>query len=729
MKRLLVCAVAFGCGGAYSTDVVPGLPGDGSANVASPREPGAKGKRDPWAGREDLISTPGATQAQLVPLPPIDRFVLANGLRVVLVRAPAGAVSVQLGVKAGERDAPRDKVGIATLTAAVLSHGARGRDVKALEDAADLAGVTFGASASYEATRVSCLGGSAGLKSCLQLVADMAAAPTFAAKELTSVQTELAGSARQQRQDGAVLAGVHFLQLLWGDDNPRGWPMSEASLSGISRAEVVAWHKARFRPANAVLVVSADVDPAKLKRDADAAFRGWAKGAAVKTTDIAEPKTGGIQIRLVDRAGTTAHVRVGQLGIARNAPDFFAAIAINEVLGAGPGSRLSRVLPGGNASSTLDRHTDRGSLLAGAGAKPELAVATAKALLTQIRKLKEDGPSQAELDRALSALIGEYLVQLESPRAIADTLLSAELSGLDETYVRDYPLALGKVSRDAAIKAARDRLDPGNVAIVIVGPADKIERQLADAGWTYKKVAATDPIGPYETESSQSSSKDAIAVLDKALEAKGGFDRLAKVKTFVWEGNAKLTIGGQTAPASVVKTFVIPDKLRLDMAINGGQLKASTVFDGANGWASQQPQGQAAQVVALPKGEVELGRGQIWRDNDFILLRHKAEGARARKLDDRKVGAAPHHAIEITSKDGKQAVVLLIDKKTHMVAGMDFTEQGLEVKERYARYKKVDGIQVAQERSTDSDQLKLEVAMTKASFETKVDPSTFAKPK
>jgi hypothetical protein len=384
---------------------------------------------------------------------------------------------------------------------------------------------------------------------------------------------------------------------------------------------------------------------------------------------------------------------------------------------------------GGTAWSSFDRNADRGAFLAGATAKPVNAVTTARALIAEINRMSDEGPSEAELARAISGLAGQYLVKMDSPAAIAEALLAGEVHGFDESYVRDYALQLGKVTRETAAAAARARLDPSNVAVVIVGPADVIEPKLAEAGWVYEKFSPGDPIGTFEKDRFKVGQKDATALLDKALEAKGGFERLSKVKTFTWEGTAKLTIGAQKAPAKVEKAFVVPDKLRLDMDINGGQLEATTVFDGATGWAQQRPKGQAAQAVNLPKAEVELGQAQMWRDQDFVLLRHKVEGARARTLADRTVHGAAHHAIEVTSKDGKIAVVLLLDKKTFLLAGMDFTEQGLAVKERYSDYKTVGGIQVAHKRSTDSDQLKLETEMSKAAFDIKVDPARFKRPK
>ncbi len=668
--RLYVLALwAVGCGGSYSTGVVPGLPGDGTANLTAPADrSGAGSKDDPWAGRDDLVAAPAATTAAAVAMPEVARFSLSNGLPVVLVRAP-GAMSLQLAFRAGERDVTKERVGLASFTASALLRGTRTKNARALQDAADQAGVAISSNASYEVTRISCAGVQRSLPACLRLVAEMAISPAFPAKDLADMQAELVQSVRQQRSDPSALASLHFSYALFGDDHPRGWPMGEATLSKITRADVVAWHKARLRPNNALLVITADVDPKKLATDLEAAFRGWTKAALPKPAAATSPRLSGIKVRLVDQPGTAAQVRVGHFGLSHDAKDYYEAMVINRILGEGPESRLAAVIKGGSASSSFDRNADRGAFITGAVTKPADAVTAARALIAEMSRMASDGPSDAELARAVSSLVGQYLVRLDSARAIADTLLAVSMHGFDDAYVRDYALALSHVTRDSAAAAARARLDPSNVVVVIVGPASAIEPRLAEAGWVYEKVSAGDPIGSFESGEAQSGQKDAIALLDRALEAKGGFEKLSAIKTFVWSGTATLTINGQTAPATVTKTYVAPDKLRLDMEINNGQLSASTVFNGDEGWARQQPKEGEAQVVALPKAEVELGRGQLWRDQDFVLLRHRVEGARARKLPDEKIGDVAHDAVEVTSKDGKTSVVLLLDKKTHLIAG------------------------------------------------------------
>ena len=79
-----------------------------------------------WKGRDDLIPSPGAQPAQALKLPPLRRFKLASGLRVlVLPDRQLPLVNVRLLLQAGAIDEPADKVGLAEFTA---QHAPSGHD-------------------------------------------------------------------------------------------------------------------------------------------------------------------------------------------------------------------------------------------------------------------------------------------------------------------------------------------------------------------------------------------------------------------------------------------------------------------------------------------------------------------------------------------------------------------------------------------------------------------------
>ena len=739
---LALAALATAACGAGQRDVVPHLPGDGDANTAQPKS-GQEGAADDWWAGRTLIAPPPAAAPAPLPMPPIQRFALKNGLTVIAVESTdAPTVQVQLAVKGGRQSEPRDKVGLSSFVASMLTRGARGRSEAQLTAALEQVGAQLTSNASYETLIINCHAPAAGRGTCLDSMAGMAIAPSFPAAAVAEVRKQLSGAARQSRMDPTQLTNLQFQNALWGEENGRGWAMSEKSIAAIQRADLVAWHKGQFTPKNAVLLV---VGPpaAQAKAAVERSFGGWQGPAPRPPAPPPVPQLRGLKIRLVDAPGLAqAHVRVGRTGLAHRDADFAAASVVNHVLGGGDSSRISRAVRKGfagraAASSSFDRNLDIGAFVAAGVASPPEAVALMRVLIDQITAMASDGPSASEVKAAITELSGGYQTRLESTGEIGSALLAAELHGFDAAYVRDFGITVGKVTAGAARSSAARWLDGKNLVVVVTGNAQVIEPQLMEAGLKYDRVAAdlggaagsgAGTVAEQTKPASPKAEAAARAVLEAALTAKGGADKVAAVKTLSWKGKATLNLPNGKVPAQVEKRFVAPDKLRLDMLIEmgGAKMSITTALAGDVGWA-QERRPDGSRTIEFPASEVQAGKAQIWRDQDFVLLRHREKGTTVAPLDDVELAGSKHHAIRVTAADGK-SVVLLIDKKTKRLGGMTYEEQGVSAEEQFGNYKAVSGVQVAQSRKTKSAQVDLDTTVTDIKVNVPIDVAIYKKP-
>jgi predicted Zn-dependent peptidase len=733
--------VLAACGGG-SSEVVPRLPGDGSAHTATPREPGGSGA-DLWAGRK-LIAAPARLTPKPLSLPPFERFTLGNGLTVIAMESHvAPTFWVQLAVKSGRQSEPRDKIGLSSFVASMLPRGARGRSAAQITSAMEQAGAELSSNASLEALLINCHAPSAGQSACLRAVADMAAAPSFPAGAMKEVREQLLGAARQNHVDPAQLASVHFQNALWSDEHVRGVPLSERTVNAIKRADLQSWHRANVTPRNAVLVVVSPRKPAAMKAALESAFGSWRGSAQAASAAPAPSAVKGIRIRLIDVPGARqAQVRVGSFGLAHKDKDFYAATVVNHILGGnGDRSRLGRAvtrLPGAAATTSFDRNLERGAFVTAGTAPPGQAVALMRLMMDQIGLMATDGPRDVEVRVAASELAGSYQARLSSHQEVASALLAAELHGLGAEYVRDFAVNIAKVDAVAARASAARWLDGKNLVVVMSGSAQEIEPQLADAGLKFDKVAGSTAVAESERAAARKEAtadidpkKEAAAraLLDAALAAKGGAGKLGAVTSMSWKGKATLNLPGGQVPATVEKRYVSPDKLRLDMVIQmgGSSMSITTVLAGDKGWA-QETRPDGVNAIEFPPAEVEAGKAQIWRDQDFVLLRHREKGARVAPLDDVELDGVAHHAVRVTSPDGKRTVTLYIDKKRRRLAGMNYSEQGVTAEESFGDYKMVKGIEIAHKRTTRSAQINLTTSVTNVTVNSAIDGSIFVKP-
>jgi zinc protease len=739
-KLVATVALLLACGPKPKPADIPVLPGDGDANVAKPStNPNGKPQaNDPWAGRTDLIVPPAPKPPAKLELPGIEEFKLANGLQVFVVKSTRlPVVSMQLAIKAGRVQEPRARLGVAEATADMMVKGTKKRNAVALAKAIDFVGGTIAADATFEATLVSCSVLARNLPTCLELMPEMITQSTFPEDEIKKIKELMISNVRQRLDDAGLLASVHVQNLLWGNEHVRGWVNSEASINGLRRDDLVAWHKTWYAPNNAMLVVAGDVDSKKLKGDLERSFGGWKKATVPPAPSYKEPGLSGTRIRLVDKPGQTqTHIRVAQFGIKHDDPRFFDALVWNYALGGGGfSSRLMKVVrvEGGKtygASSNFDRNLDRGSLVASTFTRNSEAVATTKMITGELGKMAKDGPTQAEVDAAIANIAGGYGLRFQSAGEIGSALIGAELHGFGVEYLANFPLVVGKVDVESAKRAAGEILDPKNYVVVMVGDAKDLEPQLDKAGWRYEKVSYAEPITKEAKEPDAPTDAKSLAaarqVLTEALAAKGGKAKLGAIKSLRMIATGTTKIQGQTLPVEIERVFVVPDKMRIDATL-AKQFKVIVGVEGKTGWQQAPTQSGATQTVEFKGKDIDQAQFEAWREPELILLKANDKDAKVAPAKDETIDGKPHAAVRVASPYGPE-VTLYIDRKTKLVSRVTFQDQGVVQTEEFSDYKDVGGIKVAHKRTSEGQGRATQLEVSKVEWDPKIDPAVFKKP-
>ena len=742
MRALAVLFVLAACHPQKPAEApVPVLPGEGDANVAKPPAIPTKTVDDPWAGKTDLIAAPTPKPPQKLELPHIDELKLSNGLDVFVIqnnRLPV--VSMQLAIRAGRMHEPRARLGVAEATADMIVKGTKRRDAAAIAKAIDYVGGTITADSTYEVTHVSCSVLARNLGTCLDLLPDMITQPTFSDPELAKVKDQMLGGVRARLDDADSLASLHVQNLLWGNDHVRGWVDSEQTVAALHRDDLVAFHKTWYVPNNAILVVAGDVDAKKLKGDLERAFAGWKKAAVPPAPTYHEPGLSGIRIRLVDKPGQTqTNIRIGQFGIKHDDPRFFDTLVWNYALGGGGlSSRMNRVvrIEGGKAygvASAFDRNVDKGSFVVSTATRNADAVAITKQLVNEIAKMASAGPTQEEIDAAIANLAGGYGLRFQAASDLGAQLLAAELHGFNLDYLSSYPVLVGKVELASAKQAASEILDPHDYVIVMVGDAKDLEPELKKEGWRYEKVAFTDPITPEIHEQAPPADASAVAaarkLLQEALAAKGG-KKVAAMKTFHWTASGTTMIGPQSVPVEVERTFVVPDKIRIDATLQlpGRKVPVIIALDGKTGWNQQPTQngpGTVADLQGADYGAIDFER---WREPELILLKATDPGAKVAPGADETIDGKPQSVIHLQSPVEGLEVTMYLDKTTKLITRLSYSDGHQAQSDDFADYRDVNGIKIAFKRKSSTGPRITTLDLSKFEVDPKVDPAIFAKP-
>jgi zinc protease len=410
------------------------------------------------------------------------RAELANGAVVVLqetVMTPA--VTISASFRAGSMFDPVHLPGLAYLTGRVIDRGTERRTASMMADELDDRGVSLRVSSNRQALTVSCTCLAEDFDDVLEIVADVVRNPTFPPAETEKRRSEALTILRQNEDNPAARAVDTVLELLYGWEHPYGRPSKGTAIGieTVSRADMVAFHAQRIRPAAMSLAIVGDVRPEHALDRAMQAFEEWVAAPPSPASVPVPPASRGRRRRLIAMPGKTqADVVYGFTAIRRLDPRYYAYWMMNNVLGEfGLGGRLAdnireRQGMAYYAFSTLDPAAGEAPLLIRAGVDQANVDRAIAAIDHEVARLASRGPTAAELAETRAYLIGSIPRMLETNQSIAAFLQSSEEYGLGLDFDQRLPSLLDAVMLEEVHAAAAEVLDPARAAIAVAGPQD-----------------------------------------------------------------------------------------------------------------------------------------------------------------------------------------------------------------------------------------------------------------
>ncbi|MFL6306476.1 MAG: M16 family metallopeptidase [Candidatus Sulfotelmatobacter sp.] len=421
-----------------------------------------------------------------VSLPPILTRQLPNGLRLMIVEQhELPLADFVLLVGSGGTADPAGKTGVANLTASMLREGTTTRKSLDIADQTSFLGVSLNPQASWESSTLSLHTPTAQLDSALALFADVALHPSFPTNEFDRIKKNRLTELLQLRDQGPAIANQAFPAILYGSGHPYGAPLigTESSVTGLTTADLQAYYQTNFKPNNSTLIIVGDVNPAQIEQKINSLFGGWQRGDVAPLTYNEPPKAGTTTIYLIDKPGAAqSSFRIGSVGVPRSTKDYFALTVMNTILGGSFSSRLNQNLREARgytygAGSRFDMRRAAGPFTASA------EIVSAKSDSALIEFMKElNGIRQAvpadELSRAKRYLQLQLPGNFETTQQIASALVPVALYGLPLDYYNTYVQSVEGVTQADVGRVAQQYINPGSLAILIVGDRKTIEQGL-----------------------------------------------------------------------------------------------------------------------------------------------------------------------------------------------------------------------------------------------------------
>jgi len=141
--------------------------------------------------------------------------------------------------------------------------------------------------------------------------------------------------------------------------------------------------------------------------------------------------------------------------------------------------------------SRLDALRAGGSFCVSTASKNASLIETINLSLEQMRRLRGGDLPDQDLDKARSYLAGSYPLGIESPDSLAAEILNVDLFGLDPDFINEYQRRVRAVTADAVKRVAARRLSIDDLALVVVGPASALKKDLETLAPVYVRSLQT----------------------------------------------------------------------------------------------------------------------------------------------------------------------------------------------------------------------------------------------
>jgi zinc protease len=420
--------------------------------------------------------------AQTLHMPPHEKYVLKNGLTVLLLeKHGVPLINLYAIVKTGSAADPAGEDGLASVTAGLLRKGTKARTAQQFAADLDYIGGAFEADAGADFSSVSAEFLTKDLARGLDLFSDALLHPTFPQAEVEKLLAQSVDAVRGAKDDPQQVLGLYYYGYLYGT-HPYGRPAGgdEVSLQRIKRDAIAKFYETNYAPGNTLLAVAGEFNGAEMRKKLEDVFGRWPARAAAAPPIAPDPPVKGKRLLLVDKDDATqTYFAFGNVGIARNDPDRVAIRVVNTIFGGRFTSELNEALRVESgytygASSFFDARKAPGPFGIFSFTKNETTGPAIDLAVQVLQKLHKDGVTDEQLKSAKSYIKGQYPPNIETSRQLAQIIATHEFYGLGDDEINQLEARVDTVTPEMAKQVIQKHFPSENLVFVLIGKASAI---------------------------------------------------------------------------------------------------------------------------------------------------------------------------------------------------------------------------------------------------------------
>jgi predicted Zn-dependent peptidase len=416
----------------------------------------------------------------------IRKTVLPNGLLVLTESMPhVRSVSMGAWIGTGSRDESPEVNGVSHFVEHMVFKGTTSRSAQQIAREVDTIGGNLDAFTGKEMVCFNIKVLDENVAPALDVLSDLVLHPTFTPEELAREQGVILEEIKMDEDNPDYLVHEIFTQNFWkGDALGRPILGTEKTVSSFNQQVLFDFYNSRFTPRNMVFSAAGNLEHdafvAQVERQfgalaADGSGPGVASAAPIATPHITLKRKKSLeQVQLC----------LGVPAPPVNDPARYGVYLLNTMLGGGMSSRLFQTIREDQGLaysiySEMNPFRDTGSLCVYAGTSVDKTEKVLRLTLEELRRLKQETVSEAELKRAKDQLKSNMVIGLESSGSRMSNLARQQMYfgrffGIDEIIGEIEAVTSGDV-----LELAQRLFRPEAIALTLLGNLGsmKIERQ------------------------------------------------------------------------------------------------------------------------------------------------------------------------------------------------------------------------------------------------------------
>jgi predicted Zn-dependent peptidase len=296
------------------------------------------------------------------------------------------------------------------------------------------------------------------------------------------------GIRRRNDHPGSV-ASREFNKLLYGPEHPYAREGTEATVTAVTREDMVAFHRRYYHPNTIMVAATGDFQRDELITLLRRSFEGWAPQRVTwpPVPRVVERKN--TPVNLIPREVTQTQVRMGWLGIKQSDPDFFALSLLDDILGGQAFTsrlfqevRTKAGLAYSVGSALVPGRLDRGTFFLYAQTKAESTTKAIASMRAEVERLLASPVSERELTDAKQAFMNSFVFSFSNPAQITNRQMSLEYYGLPADFLERFRSNVERVTARDLLRVAKRHLASDRLVILAVGDEPSFDKPLATFG-------------------------------------------------------------------------------------------------------------------------------------------------------------------------------------------------------------------------------------------------------